>query len=99
MFYLESNQIPSYNEQENRSSSTSAFRQVSVISEEPDESTEPSLHQSNYSLDFHQPNEDKISKTNTVEQNIKGLVDGCVRSSLHQISYANREPDSKFILN
>ncbi len=66
-----------------------------MISEEADEITPP-LQKSNYSLDFHHGNNENISKR-AVEQNIKGFVDGCVRSSLHDISHVNRESDSKCI--
>jgi hypothetical protein len=86
--------VPSKNiEHENKSSAVA--RPVSVISEEQDDLTPP-LHRSNYSLDFRHPNDEIISKK-AVEQNIKGFVDGCVRSSLHEISYVNRESDSKHI--
>ncbi len=79
-------------EDENKSSTK--FRQVSVIDEESDDLTSP-LHRSNYSLDFRHGNNENISRT-SIEQNIQGLVDSCVRSSIHDISHVNRESDSKF---
>jgi hypothetical protein len=78
---------------ENKSSTT--FRQVSVINEEPDDLTSP-LQRANYALDFRYSNDEDLSRK-SLEQNIKGFVDGCVRSSLHDISHANREANSKFI--
>ncbi len=81
-------------EDENKSSTK--FRQVSVINEESDDLISP-LHRSNYALDFHHGNNENISRK-SIEKNIKGLVDGCVRSSIDDISHGNRESDSKFIL-
>jgi len=66
-----------------------------VISEEQDDLTPP-LHRSNYALDFRNSNDENISRK-SIEQNIKGFVDTCVRSSLHDISHGNRETDSKFV--
>ncbi len=81
-------------EQENQSSKT--FRQVSVINnKETDELISP-LHRSNYALDFRHSNNESPSKK-SIEQNIKGFIDTCVRSSIHDISHVNREVDSKCI--
>ncbi len=74
---------------------SSAFRQVSVINEEPDELPSP-IHRSNYALDFRQPNNENLSRT-SIEQNIKGFVDSCVRSSIQDMSRGNKEADSKCI--
>jgi hypothetical protein len=79
-------------QQENKS-----FRQISVVNEEPYALDSP-LPQSNYALDIRQPKNENISKK-SIEQNIKGFVDGCVRSSLHDISCVNREADSKFFFH
>ncbi|CAF0965682.1 unnamed protein product [Adineta steineri] len=64
-------------------------RQVSIISEEQEELT-PQLRQSNYALDFRHSSED-ITRPSAVEQNIKGFVNNCVRSSLHDISQGNKD--------
>ncbi|CAF2733998.1 unnamed protein product [Rotaria sp. Silwood2] len=80
--------------------STPIIRQVSVISEKEDNETPPpssTLQRSNYALDFHHLNDENNPKT-SIEQNIKGFVDGCVRSSLHEISYVNREADTRDIV-
>ncbi|CAF1577359.1 unnamed protein product [Rotaria sp. Silwood1] len=73
------------------------IRQISVISEKDDNETPSSLYQSNYSLDFHRANNENNPKT-AIEQNIKGFVDDCVRSSLNEISYVNRDDDTKDIV-
>ncbi|CAF3896810.1 unnamed protein product [Rotaria sordida] len=77
--------------------STPIFRQISIISEKEDEETPSPLHRSNYALDFrHLNNENNPKKS--IEQNIKGFVDGCVRSSLNEMTYVNRVGDSKDIV-
>ncbi len=68
-----------------------------MINEESDELTSP-LHRSNYALDFRHANNENIARK-SIEQNIQGFIDSCVRSSLHDISHVNRENDSKFIFN
>ncbi|UJR31339.1 hypothetical protein I4U23_018835 [Adineta vaga] len=83
---------------ENENKSLVPLRQVSVISEEEDqEESIPPLHRSNYSLDFRQSHEDLARAS--VEQGIKGLVENCVRSSLHDISHAQRESDTHEIVS
>ncbi|CAF4273547.1 unnamed protein product [Rotaria socialis] len=76
-------------------------RQVSTISEtqqrEEEEETPPALHRSNYALDLRRLNDENNSKK-VIEKNMKGFVDGCVRSSLNEISYANTEGETKDIV-
>lgn len=76
--------------------SSPAFRQISVINEKPDELTTPELHRSNYSLNFRSPNNENNSKAH-VEQNIKSLIDGCVRSSLSEVAYVRKTNKSRRI--
>ena len=64
-------------------------RRASVINE----TIEPT-HRSRYELDFRRDNQENLSKSK-IEQNITGFVDGCVRSSLHDISQNIRETDRK----
>jgi hypothetical protein len=66
-----------------------------VINKEPDELSPP-LHRSNYALDIHKSSDENLPKT-SIEQNIKGFIDSCVRSSIHDISHANRDTGSKLI--
>jgi DNA-binding FrmR family transcriptional regulator len=88
--------FPSRNiEQENKSSAI--LRQVSAISEESNELT-PTLYRSNYASDFRSADDGNTSKL-TLERNMKGFVDGCVRSSIHEVSHGNRQPDSKINSN
>lgn len=85
-----------FEEKEKNSSSSVPFRQVSVISEESDDLTSP-LHQSNYALDFRHSTNENLSKK-SIENNIKGFVDGCVRTSIHDMSLVNRDDNCKLIL-
>lgn len=64
-------------------------RRASVINE----TIEPT-HRSRYELDFRRDNQENLSKSK-IEQKITGFVDGCVRSSLHDISQTSRETDRK----
>lgn len=73
-----------------------ALREVPSISEEEQEDSIAPLHRSNYSLDFRHSDEDLTRSS--IEPNIKGLVDNCVRSSLHDLSLVQRESDSKPIV-
>ena len=72
---------------------STVLREVSPISEEEQEDTIPPLHRSNYSLEFRHSDEDLTRSS--IEPNIKGLIDNCVRSSLHDLSHVQRESDSK----
>jgi hypothetical protein len=45
-------------------------------------------------LDFRLPNNENPARK-SIEQNIKGLVDGCVRSSIHDVLLVKKEPNSK----
>lgn len=64
-------------------------RRASVINE-----TNESMHRSRYELDFRRDNQENLSKSK-IEQNVTGFIDGCVRSSLHDISQNIRESSSK----
>ena len=76
--------------------SSMIFRHVTVDDEKQDEST-PSLHRTNYALDFYGTDNEKNSRT-AMEKNVKEFIDGCIRSSLHEISYENAQANSnKFI--
>ncbi|CAF2148338.1 unnamed protein product [Rotaria magnacalcarata] len=79
-------------------------RQVSTISEKQQQEEEeeektplPPLHRSNYALDLRRLDDENNSKK-VIEKNMKGFVDGCVRSSLNEISYANTEGETKDII-
>ncbi|CAF1629503.1 unnamed protein product [Adineta ricciae] len=74
-----------------------ALREVSPISEEEQEDTIPPLHRSNYSLEFRQSNEDLTRAS--IEPDIKGLIDNCVRSSLHDLSRVQRESDTREVIS
>ncbi|CAF1016284.1 unnamed protein product [Adineta ricciae] len=73
------------------------LREVSPISEEEQEDTIPPLHRSNYSLEFRHSDEDLTRSS--IEPNIKGLIDNCVRSSLHDLSQVQRESDTREVIS
>ena len=71
------------------------LRHTSTISEDDDgDDDEPAspVERSNYALDFRRSSNDLNTMKNTFQGNIHGLVDGCVRSSVHQISQINADP-------
>ena len=70
------------------------LRHASTISEDDNDDDEPSspVERSNYALDFRRSSSDLNTMKTAFEGNIGGLVDGCVRSSIHQISQINADP-------
>lgn len=72
---------------------SSSLGQISVIEENPEELT-PALHRSNYALEFRNSNNENNSKK-SLERNITGFVNNCVRSSLNEISYANQDNNAR----
>lgn len=73
-------------------SSLVTVRRASVINED----IEP-VHRSHYEHDFRPINQENRARA-SIEHNVKGLIDGCLRSSLHDISENTRgKKDGKCI--